>query len=193
MNIVLIGYRCSGKSAVGGILAEKTGLKPVDTDRLLEKRVGLSIDRYVAENGWERFRAVEKMIVRSVSGQDRQVIATGGGVVLDWENVGFLRDGGWVVWLKTSVFTLKERMLVDEQSGHVRPGILAKNPLNEIERILTERTPLYERAADFRVKTDGKSLETVLNEILHAMPRGQGRPERVQSPQETASLSAMTA
>jgi len=170
MNIILIGYRCSGKSAVGKILAEALGLKRVDTDRVLEERIACTIDQYVAENGWDAFRMVEKMVIRSISGQDNQVIATGGGVVLDWENVHNLKASGWVVWLQAGVSTLHERMTRDEQSGLARPGLTGESPLWEIEEVLSQRTPLYAKACDHVVKTDRKSPRAVSKEIMKAMP-----------------------
>ncbi|EFK11992.1 shikimate kinase [delta proteobacterium NaphS2] len=170
MNIVLIGYRCSGKSAVGRILAKDLGLRLVDTDRVLEEKIACTIDQYVSENGWKPFRMVEKMVVRSVSGQDNQVIATGGGVILDRENVHYLRESGWVIWLQASLSTLHERMKRDEESGRVRPGLAGASPLAEIEAILAQRTPLYDRASDDVVNTDQKSPRTISKEIIKRMP-----------------------
>ncbi len=155
---------------MGEILAKDLGLKLVDTDRVLEERIACAIDQYVAENGWEPFRMIEKMVIRSVSGQDNQVIATGGGVVLDWENVHYLRDSGWVVWLQTGLSTLHERMARDEESGRVRPGLTGKSPLGEIAEILARRTPLYDRACDHAVTTDQKSIRAVSKEIIQGMP-----------------------
>ena len=182
MNIVLIGYRCSGKSAVGKILAKDLGLKLVDTDHVLEEKIACAIDQYVAENGWDSFRMVEKMVVRSVSGQDNQVIATGGGVVLDLENVHYLRESGWVIWLQTSLSTLHERMTRDEESGRVRPALGGVSPLTEIEAVLAQRTPLYDRAGDYVVNTDQKSPRAVSEEIIRNMPAASSLlQKRIQS------------
>ncbi len=172
MNIVLVGYRCSGKSVVGKTLADRLGLKWVDTDRVLERRVGCAIGEYVSKKGWDAFRMVEKMIIRSVSNGDRQVIATGGGVVLDWENVRHLRQSGWVVFLQAGVSTIYERMIRDERAGKVRPGLVEKNPSAEIELVLNQRMALYHRSCDVVVNTDGKSTEKVSTEIIRSMPKG---------------------
>ena len=180
MNIVLIGYRCSGKSLVGKTLADDLGLELMDTDQVLEERVGSPIPHYVAENGWEVFRMLEKMIIRSIANHDQRVIATGGGVVLDWENVRNLRQTGWVVWLRTGIKSIRERMGQDERSGKVRPGLIGENPLEEIEEILSQRTALYERASDYIVNTDRQSPETVAREIIQSMPaQDQGQPQGI--------------
>jgi len=170
MNIVLIGYRCSGKSLVGKTLSDYLGLELMDTDQVLEGRVGSPIPRYVADNGWEAFRILEKMIIRSIANHDQRVIATGGGVVLDWENVRNLRQTGWVVWLRTSITSIRERMGQDEVSGKVRPGLTGENPLEEIEEILSQRTALYERACHYVVNTDQQSPDAVVQEILQSLP-----------------------
>ena len=172
MNIVLVGYRCSGKSVVGKTLAKHLGLKLVDTDQILEGRVGCTIGQYVSKNGWESFRMVEKMIVRSVSSEDQQVIATGGGVVLDWENVRHLRQSGWMVFLQAGVSTIYERMMQDERVGRVRPGLVEKNPLVEIELVLKQRKALYHRACDLVVNTDQKNPEKLSAEIIQFMSEG---------------------
>ena len=191
MNIILIGYRCSGKSVVGKTLAKKLSLELADTDQVLEGRIGSSIPDYVAENGWEAFRMVEKMIIRSISNQDRCVIATGGGVVLDWENVRNLRHSGWVVWLRADVTTLQNRMMDDERSGSVRPGLAGNNPLAEIQEILNQRTALYEKACDYVVNTDQKSPLAVSKEIMESMPQGLTHLNHRDQLQGTVSIPAL--
>lgn len=191
MNIVLIGYRCSGKSVVGKTLSKKLGLELIDTDQVLEERIGIPIPDYVAENGWEAFRMVEKIIVRSISNQDRCVIATGGGIVLDWENVRNLRESGWVVWLQADLTTLQNRMMRDEQSGRGRPGLVGNNPLAEIRKVLSQRTALYEKACDWVVNTDEKSPLAISKEIMQSAPRSLAHLNRRDPSQGTVSISAV--
>jgi len=191
MNIVLIGYRCSGKSVVGKTLARNLGLELVDTDQVLEGRIGCAIGQYVAENGWEAFRMIEKMIIRSVSSQDQRIIATGGGVVLDWENVRNLRDSGWVVWLQAGLSTIQERMVRDEGSGCARPGLQGLNPLAEIEHVLSRRTALYDRACDYMLNTDQKTPQAVSKEIIQSMPRGLNYLSDRDPSRQIVSVSAL--
>ena len=73
MNIVLIGYRCSGKTTVGRLLARNLKRNFLDTDRLIEEKTGLPVHSYVSQNGWRDFRAVEKEIVEAIASRDASV------------------------------------------------------------------------------------------------------------------------
>jgi shikimate kinase len=94
MNIVLIGARCSGKTTVGKVLSARTGKVFLDTDSLVEEKAGSAIEALIASGGWESFRGLERQAVKVVSERDNQVIATGGGVVLDEVNVNHLTPMG---------------------------------------------------------------------------------------------------
>jgi len=168
MNIVLIGYRCSGKTTVGKLLARKLKRGFLDTDRLIETKTGLPIHAYVSQKGWGDFRAVEKEVVSDVASRDDLVIATGGGVVIDPENVRNLKKSGWVVWLKAGVPVIRERMKKAENAGKFRPTLSGVDPLKEISGILHERMPVYESTSDYRVDTDRKNPEEVGQAIMKA-------------------------
>ncbi|MBW1798837.1 MAG: shikimate kinase [Deltaproteobacteria bacterium] len=171
MNIVLIGYRCSGKTTVGRLLARNLKRNFLDTDRLIEEKTGLPIHSYVSQNGWRDFRAVEKEIVEAIASRDASVIATGGGVVIDQENVRNLRKNGWVVWLDTDAPDIKDRMKGEGKAGRLRPSLSGVDPLDEIDQILNERTPFYEHARDYTVDTNGQAPEEVAQEIMMAFSR----------------------
>lgn len=169
MNIVLVGYRCSGKTTVGKLLARDLKRKFLDTDRLIEGKTGLPIHLYVSQKGWRHFRAVEKEVVSDVASRDDLVIATGGGVVIDRENVRNLKKNGWVVWLDTGVPVIRERMKKAQKSGEFRPTLSGADPLKEIDRILHERMPVYELTSDYRVGTDRQNPEEVGQAIMRAL------------------------
>ncbi len=171
MNIVLIGYRCSGKTTVGKLLARDLEKKFLDTDRLIEEKMGLSIHSHVSQNGWRVFRRVEREVVETIASRDALVIATGGGVVIDQENVRNLRKNGWVVWLYTGVPVTRERMKNAQNSGELRPTLSGADPLDEIDQILQERKPLYEHASDYMVDTNGQSPQEVAQVIMRALSR----------------------
>ena len=97
MNVVLIGYRCSGKSVVGEALAAKLCWKMLDTDRLIEDLTCQPVEKLVSLHGWSYFRKIESSIVKKVSAMDRIVLSTGGGVVMDAGNIDSLKRNGWLI------------------------------------------------------------------------------------------------
>ena len=166
MNIVLIGYRCSGKTCVGRLLAGELKRNFVDTDSLIEEKEGIPIHSYVSRYGWRNFRRLEKEVVEAVALEENTVIATGGGVVMDMENVIRLKKNGWIVWLLAEAGVIRKRMAQAWKNGELRPPLFGSNPLEEINSILRERTPIYGRACDYRVWTDNRSPEAVTEKIL---------------------------
>ena len=168
-NIVLIGYRCSGKTSVGKIIAERTGMDFCDTDDLIVKRSGRSIEEIVDREGWERFREIEKDIVREASELDNTVIATGGGVVIDEDNVKVLKGNGYIVWLEVDVDILIKRMEKDREAGNKRPSLTGVDPAVETRKVLEMRTPLYRKAADLVINTDRLSLRKTAEKIVKAV------------------------
>jgi shikimate kinase len=169
MNIVLVGARCSGKTTVGKILSAMTGKVFLDTDALVEEKAGSSIEELIAARGWETFRGFEKQAVRAVSARDNQIIATGGGVVLDEVNVNHLATNALVVWLDGKADVLRQRMEKEQQSGKRRPSLTGTDPLQEITEVLTAREPGYGRASALRVDTTGLSPEEVASVVIHAI------------------------
>jgi len=168
MNIILIGYRCSGKTQVGKLLARKLSMGFCDTDGYVEGLAGKSVERLVAEEGWDHFRLEERRAVAVLAKRDRQVIATGGGVALNEENMRKLRENGWVVWLNATPETLEGRMEAEERAERFRPSLTGRCPQEEIGPVLEERAPLYEGAADFTIDTTRISLDEAAGEIVKA-------------------------
>lgn len=163
MNIVLIGYRGTGKSTVGKIVAARIGRALVSTDAEIVKRAGLSIPDIVARHGWDHFRDLESQICLELGGRDDLVIDTGGGVILRSHNVELLKKAGTLFWLTASVSTITTRIGRDTQ----RPSLSGtKSFVEEIQDVLRERTPKYEAAADHVITTDGRSIVQIADEIL---------------------------
>jgi len=174
MNLVLIGYRCSGKSTVGRILASRLGMVLCDTDTLVQERTGKEIKSLVVECGWNHFREEEQKAVEVIARLDSRVIATGGGVVLNRENVRNLKANGWVAWLKAGARVLEKRMSKEQEKGRTRPSLIGADPVEEISRILEERIPFYVDAADFVVDTESLSPDGVAEEIMKAFETARG-------------------
>lgn len=163
MNVVLIGYRGTGKSTVGKIVAARLGRILISTDAEIVKRAGQSIPKIVAQHGWDYFRGLESQVCGELAGQDGLVIDTGGGVILRSENVEQLKRNGTLFWLTASVETITQRIGLDNQ----RPSLTGtKSFVEEVEEVLRERTPKYQAAADHVIGTEGRSIVQTVDEIL---------------------------
>lgn len=163
MNVVLIGYRGTGKSTVADLVASALGATPFHTDLEIERRIGMSIARFVEAKGWDAFREVESEIVRAAGQLDEAVIDTGGGVVTRSENVAALKENGVVFWLQASPATIRER--IGESTE--RPSLTgAQSFTGEIESVLEARTPLYAAAADHVIQTDGRKPDEIAARVV---------------------------
>ena len=105
-------------------------------------------------------------IIKKIALKDNLIIATGGGVVIDRDNVKRLKQKGWLVWLKADASVITERMRKEEESGKSRPALSGDNSLHEIDKVLDERTQFYERASDYVVDTNSLVPEEAEVEIL---------------------------
>ena len=168
-NLVLIGYRGAGKTAVGRQLSQALGWPLVDLDEELVREAGRTIAGIVAEEGWPGFRRREKELVRRFAGRPGLVLATGGGVVLDPENVARLKEQGILVWLMAPASVLRERLARDAGTADSRPGLQGSDPLAEVEEILAQREPLYRAAADVILDTTDLTPTEVAAKILAAL------------------------
>jgi shikimate kinase len=163
MNVVLIGYRGTGKSTVGKIVAARLGRTVVSTDAEIVKRAGQSIQEIVAQHGWDYFRDLESQVCQELAGRDGLVLDTGGGAILRSQNVETLKKTGTLFWLTASVETITNRIARDAQ----RPSLTGtKSFVDEIQDVLRERTAKYEAAADHVIATDGRSIVQIADEIL---------------------------
>ena len=168
MNIVLIGYRGTGKSSVGKLLAERSGRELVSTDAEIVRRAGHSIPDIVKQHGWDRFRDLESDVCRDLAGKDRLIIDTGGGAILRKANVDCLKANGLLFWLTADIATIGKRIGGDTQ----RPSLTGtKSFVEEIEEVLRERTPAYRTAADHVIATDHKTVGEIVEFILQAAAR----------------------
>ena len=162
-NIVLIGARGSGKSAVAHELSRLTGRAIVSTDAEAVQRAGCSIKEFVETRGWDLFRDLESEIVSDVASRDAIIIDTGGGAILRQANVDALRANGHVFWLRAPVAVLAERIKDDTQ----RPSLTGtKSFVHEIEEVLAVRTPLYMGAAHDIIDVEKDSPAEIAQIIL---------------------------
>jgi shikimate kinase len=170
MNIMLIGYRGTGKTSVGKRLAERLQMPFYDTDDLVEASTGRSIREIVTEDGWACFREQEREIIRKLGIWQKGVVATGGGAVMDEENVKILKKHGILIWLDADVKTIVERIQNDSRSNEQRPFFSGCDLFKETADMLEKRIPVYSRLADFSVNTAGKGIDEIVEMIDKSLP-----------------------
>ena len=160
-NIILIGYRGTGKSVVAKELEAKTGRRSISIDQKIENEFG-SINNIVKKSGWKKFRQIETEMIMAID-LENGIIDCGGGVVEKFENIKMLKSKGMIFWLKASLSVIEKR-LIDKTN---RPALTAKGDfLQEIADILKKRKPLYKSAADFEIDTDEKTPKEIAAEIV---------------------------
>jgi shikimate kinase len=163
MNIVLIGYRGTGKSTVAKILGQRLKRTVMSTDTEIVKEAGQSIPQIVEQFGWDHFRELETQMCRKLQDQTNLVIDTGGGLILKEENVNILKANSTIFWLTAEIPTIVKRISGDTH----RPSLSGtKTFVEEIEDILKERTPKYQAAANQVIPTDHNSPHQIADSIL---------------------------
>lgn len=161
-NIVLVGFMGTGKSAVGRMLARKLDRTFIDMDTVIEERAGKPISAIFAEEGEPAFRAQERALVQELSAGGDQVIATGGGVILNPDNMADFNRDSVVICLRAQPDTILDRVARDSH----RP-LLEGDPdkANAIRALLDQRKSLYE-AIPLHVVTDHRTAREVADEVL---------------------------
>jgi len=169
MNIFLIGYRCAGKSIIGRSLSKKLGWPFLDADLELIEEYGMAISEIVKKLGWDKFREMERAIIKRTCKNDKHIVATGGGAVLNSKNVRQMKRNGVLIWLRATPETIKKRMSTDKSTEDMRPSLTSNGMLEEIEETLLNRNPYYESAKDFCVDTDDVGINKICDIILGEM------------------------
>lgn len=166
--LFLIGMRGSGKSTIARLAAHGLGWSWLDADDELEKRYGRSIRAIFAAEGESGFREKESTVLAQLCRLPRQVIATGGGIVLREHNRALLRSSGRTVWLTADVETLWQRVQTDNATAERRPPLTVGGRA-EMEEIICLREPLYRQCADYIVDAAGREPNDIAAEILRWM------------------------
>lgn len=168
-NIVLMGFMGTGKTSVGKKLAAALNLRFVDMDQIIEERAGKSITRIFAEEGEPHFRGLERALVIELAAQDGQVIACGGGVVLNPDNIHDYSKTGLVVCLTATPELIFQRTA---RATH-RPLLEQEDRLQRIKDLLEKRRALYAaipRQVDTIAQTPDQVAEAIL-ELYRAQAR----------------------
>ncbi len=166
-GLVLIGYRGTGKTTVGRIVAEATGRPFLDLDRAVEEAAGRPIAEVFALLGEPAFRTLEEEAIATRLGRGTSlVVASGGGAILKESNRRRLREHGTVVWLTARPEVLADRLGRDPGG---RPSLTASGLLDEIADVLSLREPLYRQTAHEIVATDGLSPHEVARLVVERL------------------------
>jgi shikimate kinase len=158
MNLFLIGYRCTGKTTIGKAIAAAIDWSFVDADTLLVRECGKPIKEIVDIEGWDAFRRMEHSTLKQICTADRQVVATGGGVVLDKANIKAMKTSGMVIWLGATAETIQTN----------------KGRMQEIEDMLLKRNPYYKSARDFSIQTDDAPVSEITQTIIEKLNESNG-------------------
>ncbi len=160
-NIVLFGFMGTGKTRIGSELADKLGMQFVDMDDLVVERAGKSIPEIFADEGEAHFRRLERAIVKELSEQSGFVIATGGGVIKNADNVRDYGRKGLLICLAATPEVIMSRVKDDTN----RPLLNTADKLTTIKKLLAERQPLYDTIPT-TVDTSNLSADEVVDEIM---------------------------
>lgn len=170
MNLVLIGFRGTGKTTIGKMLAKKLGLEFIDSDELIEKRYGFTVDEVFQHHKEPLFRLWESDLINEISKLDSRVIAIGGGAIMKYKNVKSLKRHGLIVLLETSPEVIHRRILKDDKTKG--KNLKPRHQLTEVELyqnikdLLDFRHYYYHGACDYVVDTTERPIEVVLDEIM---------------------------
>lgn len=147
-NIILTGMPSSGKTTIGKLLADKTGKTFVDTDDEIVKKIGMDIPSYFAKYGEAEFRRVESEVIKEISPKNSLIIATGGGAILNYDNIRRLKQNGKIYFL--------DRCLDKLMPTSDRP---LSSDISALEKRYKERYPIYASTCDVKVNGNGTPNE----------------------------------
>ncbi len=174
-HVVLIGYRGSGKTVVGRLLACELRRAHVDTDLLIEDREGRTIAAIFEQDGEPHFRKVEANVLERLAPSPPAVISIGGGAVVSEHNRKRLKGLGTVVWLQAAPEELHRRIAADGETAASRPPLSTTDALTEVRTLLAQRSGWYEELADVEIDTTGRSPAAVTQMILRQLESRVGR------------------
>jgi shikimate kinase len=163
-NIALIGFMGTGKTTIAKAVAKKLGKTPVEMDVLIEQRAGKSVAEIFKDDGEITFRQLEIDVTRDIAEKDNQVIACGGGIVLNRINIDRLKMKAVVVLLTVSFDVIEKRVCA---GTGIRPLLAgSRDKAQTIRELMEFRQPFYERAADITIDSSSIGIEATADLII---------------------------
>ena len=175
MNVILIGYRGTGKTSVGRLLAAKLGRPFLDSDELVKVSSGKTVREMVAEKGWGFFARKRSGLWPNSPQMTIASSPSAGARFWMKRMFGISNPKGFLIWLTAEAQTIVDRLNGDGKSFEQRPPLAGKDPDEETRSLLKAREPLYAKIADCRVDTSDRSIEEMAAEVLRILGE---RPER---------------
>lgn len=180
LSVCFIGLPGSGKSTIGRQLARHWGVEFVDSDQVLERRLGGTIKEFFAVHGEQAFRDAETEVLAELArGQTACVLSTGGGAVLRAENREVLHENTTVFYLQSSPEDIARRLRNDTS----RPLLQGEDPLKRLRDLLAVRAPLYEETAHFTIDTVRCSTAQVVRKVTMQAELAGVVPVAISGPQ----------
>jgi len=174
-SIILTGFSFTGKSAVGREVAQRLGRRFADSDDEIVALAGKDIPDIFAEDGEQRFRALERQVLASICEKEDYVVATGGGAVVDPGNRELFSRCGVVVCLEAAPETIHKRLVAAQEAYQtVRPLLTVEDPLGHIKSLKAARQPFYDMA-DWSVCTDNLTLGHVVDRVIDGFKQVSAR------------------
>jgi shikimate kinase len=163
-NIILCGFMATGKSSVGRLLAERAHYQYLDMDDLIENEAGMTIPQIFSSRGEAAFRALESRMVERIATRTGCVVATGGGAIVNPQNLKNLKSCGVVISLTADIQTILRRV----GEGDTRPMLQVENRLERIRQLMEQREPFYAQA-DIILDTSALNIDQVVDRLVEQL------------------------
>lgn len=161
-HIVIIGFMGSGKTRVGKRLAQDLDLPFIDVDRVIMKKMNLSVSEIFQRFGEPFYRALETLVIKElINDKEKKVVSLGSGLPMQEQNQKYMKQLGTIVYIKGSLETLRKRL----EMGSSNPLIEGDDKDEKIKKLLKQRDPVYSKYADIEVVTGVKPFEALIEEI----------------------------
>lgn len=161
-SIALIGFMGTGKTTISKILSKRLNREHIDTDKVIEKKMGMTVSAIFEKYGEDDFRNIESHVIKELKDKEEAIISFGGGVCLREENISNIRENHKVILLEASSKAIFERVSRDSS----RPVLKGKTDIGSIEKIIEMRKDSYRRCADKIIDTDGKTISDIVDIII---------------------------